>query len=346
MANHNRLSKRFGALATGFRDDPFISTRLRLTLFYVGAVTGLILLSSVVVYIFFANNIYSNQEGDFATNQFQRQVLQTQLQRLREITIIADLGMLLLSGMSGWWLAGRTLRPIREMVNSQRNFVASASHDLRTPLATIRTNTDLALRKLSAKDSMREFHEVNLMAVSSLDQLTEELLWRVRSEGAGHRQIKQPVGLVRLTDDIIAHLRLYAAGAKIKLRFKKPVKEVVVTGAAADLRRALTNIVKNAVDYSPRGGVVTISLSHVDKLAKWTCEDQGIGIEAADLPHIFKRYYRGSIKQPGAQTPGSGLGLTITKTIIESHGGSVRAESMVGKGTTIFVTLPIQPASS
>lgn len=341
MTNHNRLSKRFGALATGFRDDPFTSTRLRLTLFYVGTVTGLILLSSVIVYIFFANNIYSNQEGDFATNQFQRQVLQTQLQRLREITIIADLSMLLLSGASGWWLAGRTLRPIREMVNSQRNFVASASHDLRTPLAIIRTNTDLALRKLPAKDPMREFHEVNLMAVSSLDQLTEELLWRVRSEGAGQRQIKQPVGLAQLTDDIIAHLRLYAADSKIKLRFKKPVKEVVVTGAETDLRRALTNIVKNAIDYSPRGGVVKISLSRTDRLAEWTCEDQGIGIETADLPHIFKRYYRGSIKQPGAQTSGSGLGLAITKTIIESHRGLVRAESTVGKNTTISVKLPL-----
>lgn len=272
--------------------NPFVQARLRLTIFYVTTITVLLVLSSIIIYVLFAHNIQSNQEGNFSNNS-QEQQLQTQLKRLREVTAIADFGMLLVSGMSGWWLAGRTLRPIQEMVNSQRNFVANASHDLRTPLAILRTNTDLALRKLPKNDPMYEFHTVNHSAISTLDQLTGELLWRARAESTGYRPVKQLTDINQLTQDIIHQLGPYANNRKIKLRFKKPPGEFPVKGVEVELKRALSNIVKNAIDYSRVNGVVNIGLSLTGKYVQWNCHDHGIGINSTTCP-IFSSVILGS----------------------------------------------------
>lgn len=319
--------------------NPFFQARVRLTFFYVLNITVLVVLSSIIVYVLFANNILSNQDGEFSSSLIQRLTIDAQIKRLREITLIADLVMLVVSGISGWWLAGRTLRPIQEMVNSQRNFVANASHDLRTPLAILRTNTDLALRKTPAADPMHEFHTINLNAIATLDQLTEELLWQARSESAGYRPVRLTVDIEKLTREIIRQLRPYAASRQIKLQFKGEPAQVL--GAEADLKRALSNIIKNAVDYSHQNGRVEISLTHKGKVAQWICRDQGVGISADDLPHIFERNYRGTAKPPQQVTGGNGLGLAIAKTVIGDHGGTIRAESQPGQGTIIIAELPL-----
>lgn len=233
---------------------------------------------------------------------------------------LVNLSILFLAGAAGYFLAGRTLTPIAEMVDEQKEFVSNASHELRTPLTSLKTEIEVSLRDsgLSVADA-KKLLKSNLEDVNRMQKLSNYLLELNRYESG--RELA--MGEVDLKE-----VAIKAVG---KQKIKTNLKRTVVTGNEDSLVELVTILADNAVKYgkgkeveirTKSGGIIEV-------------EDHGVGIAKEDLPHIFDRFYR-SDKSRG--TEGYGLGLSIAKSIADLHGASIKVESKIGKGTTFRVS--------
>jgi len=231
---------------------------------------------------------------------------------------------------------------IEDAFNSQRQFVADASHELRTPLTVIYSELEFLKRHVEDKKS-REGIDAALSETDRLSRLVDQLLLLARIDARKLVLDIQPVRLDELLIDITKMLQAPAESNNIRLELH--IDEAIEIGGDAEkLRRVFLNITQNALKYSPPGGQVFISLGKEGGMATVTIRDQGPGIAAADLPNIFKRFYRASTAR--AEREGSGLGLAIAKELVEAHGGRITIASEPGAGTTIRINLPIDNLSS
>lgn len=245
--------------------------------------------------------------------------------RLRIIAILGfiNLSILLLSGAGGYFLAGRTLEPIAEMVDKQKEFVSDASHELRTPLTSLRTEIEVALRdKGPSLAGLRKLLQSNLEDVTRMQKLSNYLLELNRYETGAHLEFSD-VDLSRVVEK---------AASNLKFKFDLDLKKSVVKGNEDSLVELATILLDNAVKYGKSRAIEV----KVRPGGVFEVKDRGVGIPKEDLPHIFDRFYR-SDKSRG--TDGYGLGLSIAKSIVDLHGGKIEVESKVGKGTTFRVTI-------
>jgi len=232
---------------------------------------------------------------------------------------------------------------VEEAMERQRRFVGSITHDIRTPLTIIRGDTEVALMQERTARSYREVLESNLEEVERIGTLVEDLLTLSR----GHRgDLSLRVKAVPL-DMLLREVRRQyqeAASAKGVTLGLYLEGEVEIEGDRDRLRQVLTNLVENALHYTPAGGKVDLSLFQDENVARIIVRDTGVGIEEKDLPHIFEPFYRGA--EQGSHQ-GYGLGLAICQHIVQAHGGKIWVESQVGpdSGTTFFVGLPLQPSA-
>ncbi len=203
---------------------------------------------------------------------------------------------------------------VEETVSTLREFVSDAAHELHTPLTALRTNLELAG---ASEAVVRAQAQVN-----RLEALTAGLLDLSRIE-AGAPEFA-PVDVTALSREVAELYASQAEQADSTFTVTTPDAPVRVSGNAAHLSRALTNLLDNALKFTPAGGAVQFSLAVEDAAAVIRVEDTGIGIPEADLPHLFNRFHRG---RNTAGYPGSGLGLAIVRAIVESHGGEVQAEN-------------------
>jgi two-component system OmpR family sensor kinase len=244
---------------------------------------------------------------------------------------------------------------LKATLDAQRRFVGDASHELRTPVTAIRTNAEFLLRAPNALASDRaEALDDVLTEVRRMEQLVGDLLALARLEGAPPAA-RHPLRLDQLLEDVYRDgLRLARPGVEVTLH--EP-SEVWVLGDRADLRRAVWNLVENALKYGQvpdlaaggdgngrgrrprprRADQVVLRLERRGRSAILTVADNGNGIADDEQPFVFDRFWRA----PSVRgTPGSGLGLAITKFVAQAHGGSVSLRSSVGRGTTFTVRLP------
>lgn len=234
-----------------------------------------------------------------------------------------NVAILIISGAAGYFLAGRTLEPIAEMVDKQKEFVSDASHELRTPLTSLRTEMEVALRdKKMNLAGAKGIIKSNLEDVTRMQKLSNYLLELNRYEKGAHLDFTE-VDLSRIVEEAIT---------SFKFRFDLNLRKSVVNGNGDSLIELVTILLDNAIKYSPKGGKINVKVQD----GEIAVQDQGVGIPKEDLPHIFDRFYR-SDKSRG--TDGYGLGLSIAKSIVELHGGTIKVESKVGKGSTFRVTL-------
>jgi len=219
----------------------------------------------------------------------------------------------------------------------ERQFTADVSHELRTPLTVIKGTAEVALR---GKDP-QEYAEALTTADGEVDRMSNiinALLTLARAD-AGQQQFEtDTVNMKELVEDACATFTPLAAKKGISLDAEAE-ESVEVYGDRERLRQLLHNLVANAVNYTPSGGAVTISLGKDGDWAKITVIDTGAGIPEDDLPHIFDRFYRVDSARSRGEG-GAGLGLSIVKWIAEAHGGKIDVESEVGKGSTFTVWLP------
>lgn len=249
------------------------------------------------------------------------------------------LAMLLIGGAS-WWLSGLAMQPIYQSYQQVQQFTADAAHELRTPLAVTRVAVESALDPAVIEPETRTNLEIAQRQVHHLTRLAEDLLWLSRLEAKQLLIQQKPCCLNDLVSDLEEELAPLAMAAGIDLQVEILVKEpLYVMGDIDRLYRAISNLITNAIQYTPAEGVVAIHLEYLENTAIITVRDNGIGIAPADLPHIFDRFYRVQIDRSRA-TGGTGLGLAIVKAIVQTHQGTIQVSSELGTGSTFTVKLP------
>ncbi len=220
------------------------------------------------------------------------------------------------------------LDALSRSVSAQRQLVADASHELRTPLASARANLDLV--ELHQDLSMQERQRLLAQSAGELREMThliDGLVELARADAATPE--KEPVRLDYVAEQVIA-----AAARRTGASFRTDLAPTLVNASPAALTRAIANLIDNAVKWSPAAATIDVRVRY----GALTVRDRGPGIDAADLPHIFDRFYRA----PAARNlPGSGLGLAIVQQVADAHGGTVFAEPADGGGTLFTLRLPV-----
>ena len=289
-------------------------------------------------------------------------------------------GIILFFGLAGgWWLVGRAIRPIEDIsstavkisagdlsqrinvaeaeselgqlasvLNStfarleaafaqQQQFTSDAAHELRTPVSVMLTQTQTALNRERSGAEYRETLEACQRASQRMRKLIESLLELARLD-AGQEQMKRMTfDLSQTTRDCVELVRPLATERGVKIHSELPPLKCV--GDAERLAQVITNLLTNAIQYNQEGGEVRVKLESQGDLVVLTVSDTGRGIPAEDLPRVFERFYRGD-KSRTVANGNAGLGLAISKAIVEAHGGTIEVSSRAGMGTTFTVRLP------
>jgi len=226
------------------------------------------------------------------------------------------------------------------------DFLAHISHELRTPLASMQEGTHLLLDEIPGALNNDQRQILRIMNDSSqrLIQMISTLLDLSKMEAGMMEYQIIPTELKRIAGSSIDKVQLLADGKHIQIISDFPPGQLWIPMDGARVEQVLDNILSNALKFGPIGGTVTIQL-RVDptrNVVGISISDNGPGISAEDLPHVFDRFYEGR-RQEKNKLPGSGLGLALAKKVIEAHGGKIGIESEIGKGTTVRFELPLAP---
>ena len=247
-----------------------------------------------------------------------------------------------LASLFGFLVSRYALRPARNSLQFQKQFIGNVAHEIRTPMAIIKTNTEVALMDPSLPKDTREVFEETIVELDRMSETINNLLTfdtlvrpeRIKTTTVDMAAVAQAV-VERHTE--LAHSR----GVAVALSTKE---NTCVLGNTTALEQVVTNLVKNAINYTPKDQEkkVEVTVDHdFSKNVIVTVSDQGIGIAQKDLYHIFEPFYRADTSRArGIGTGSSGLGLAIVNEIVRMHHGTISIRSALGQGTTIKVTLP------
>lgn len=262
-------------------------------------------------------------------------------ERLVTLLVIIDGVVLVCSGLLGYVLAGKTLNPIKEMVEEQNRFISDASHELKTPLTALKSSFEVFLREKNPNvNEARELIKDGVNDVDNLNNLSTSLLELARFEQPNHKNNFSLTALEELMGKAVDIISPLAQKNRTEIVFKK--SDIKIFGDKDKLIRLFTILLDNAVKYSPAGRNIEVIAEKVDgKMVQIKVVDHGIGIAPKDLPHVFDRFYRADLSRNKTDTAGYGLGLSIAKSIVEVHDGKISITSELGKGTTVQLDLRI-----
>ncbi|MCM8900521.1 cell wall metabolism sensor histidine kinase WalK [Caldicoprobacter algeriensis] len=230
---------------------------------------------------------------------------------------------------------------LENLDRARNEFVSNASHELKTPLSAIKVLTESLIHMDVDDPSIyREFLEDINSEIDRLNAIINDLLTLVKIDTEAEELKQEPVDLVELVHSTLKGLQILAQKKNIRLETFYDDR-LIVSGDAVKLRQVVSNIVDNAIKYTPEGGRVTVEVYKGVENAVVKVSDTGIGIPAKDLPHIFDRFFRVD-KARSRATGGTGLGLSIAQKIVLQHGGDIRVVSEEGKGSTFYVELPLK----
>lgn len=231
------------------------------------------------------------------------------------------------------------LERLERQVNRIRQFTADAAHELRTPLAALRGNAEVALGEHATHDGRRQTLEDSIEEYDRLSRLTEDLLLLARAD-AGHAIVKRrSVKLRRAIEDVVELFGAVADENGVGICVHGDC-DAHIQADPERVRQVLCNIFDNALKFTPKGGHIDIELSANETEARISVSDSGVGIDPAVLPHVFDRFSRADSARTRS-TGGFGLGLPICRTIVEAHGGGIEVESEPNRGTRVILKLPV-----
>lgn len=223
-----------------------------------------------------------------------------------------------------------------EAFKREQQFIADVAHEMKTPLATLRSSLEVALSKDRTNIEYKSLIEDSILEVNAVSSTLKNVLDLAWLDAPTGRNSPEKLNLSELVKELLEITEKLAQAKKIRVR-SEIAPGVLILGYREKLARAILNLIDNAVKYSPQEGVVMIRLEEEASRAVIGIIDQGPGISKEDLPHIFSRFYRSPKEE---HTAGTGLGLAICKSTISLHGGELKVKSQIGQGTTFVVVLP------
>jgi signal transduction histidine kinase len=245
-------------------------------------------------------------------------------QDFEDALFILNIAILLLSGFLAWFLAGKTLEPIRQKMEEQKRFIADSSHELKNPLSAISATCESMIR-----ENQKEGFEEILEESERLIKITENLLVLDQTE---KKSEKSEIDLKNLTQNILQKIKPIAD--EKKLIFETNLESFSVLGNKNDLEKIIFNLLHNAIKFSHKNGKIIVSLN---KNGVLKIQDFGIGIAEKNVSKIFDRFYKTDTSRTFSKESGAGLGLSIVKELVEKYGGKIKVKSAKNKGTCLQI---------
>ncbi|MHB1254288.1 MAG: sensor histidine kinase [Candidatus Humimicrobiaceae bacterium] len=258
--------------------------------------------------------------------------------QLRNILLILNGGLLILIPVLAMLLTRKTLSPVQQIYEQQKQFVSDVSHELRTPLSIMSGEMEIALKK---NRTLKEYTQViasSKQELNSLTNLVENLLFLTRIDQGKSFSQSEKVDLTDVINNVISILQGKYKKKKIELKFIPADESISFSGQISMFRQLFFNIIDNAIIYTPENGKIDISLSANISNIMVKVTDTGIGIAPQYQKKIFERFYRADLSR--SQEKGYGLGLAICQSIVSLYNGSINISSHLGKGTTVEVCIP------
>jgi heavy metal sensor kinase len=306
--------------------------------------------------------------------------LETALNRLQLLLfILLPLTVLITSALAGEFLVSVTLKPLKNMIRTarqittenlslrltlpetkdetrqlaetfndmldkiirafttQKQFIQDVSHELRTPLTVVKGELEVALKRARAPEEYQQILKSNLEEIDKIHKILESLLALARLDSAEVSLKKEPTDMVRLLKDCVADIGILADQKAIDIIFSGEASAMVEVDPER-MRRVFLNLLENAIKYTPEQGRVDLAITGVGAAVEIKLSDNGVGIAPEDLPYIFERFYRADKSR---SEDGFGLGLSIARSIILAHKGTITCQSQSGGGTVFTITLPV-----
>ena len=272
------------------------------------------------------------------SNTFFNKSAEVTLENFRKGLVLVNLLLLFGIPIISWLLVKKTLSPIREVMQKQKQFLSDASHELLTPLTIAANEIEVALKQQRETSYYVKTLDTLKGEVSRLSTLVSNLLILARHENTSQPISMHEVEIVDLISKVVAALARKFEDKKVRYTINFPEENIVVKGNATMLEQLFTNLIDNAFKFSPVDKSIEISIQKKRQHAEISVQDHGIGIAKDEQQKIFDRFYR--VDTSRTQTKGYGLGLSLAKTIVEVHEGSITLHSEPGKGSMFVVTLP------
>lgn len=328
------LSKPFGALAIHLRTNDFFQARLKLTALYI-LITAIILgLFSGFLYYEVEDQLAEYATGNELLEDGEEDAIDNEpfvdefVSDFEDNLVIANILILVLVGLLGYWLAGRTLRPIQEKMLQHEQFSSDVAHEIRTPLSALLARTESVLRKQEEREEYLSALTDIQSETKRLITLTEDLLLTANQ---GETTMKR-VGLKAVISSVVERLRPLAEQKGLDLVLYLDPK-VTVKGNQALLERLFQNLLHNAIKFTNTPGTITLNAS--GKTVSVT--DTGIGMSEETKSRVFDRFYTKDASRDERTVRGVGLGLAIVEQIAVVHNATVSIDSTEGKGTVVTV---------
>ena len=260
--------------------------------------------------------------------------------RVRTLLILVNIVLVFVSAGTGYFLAGKSLQPVKKILGEQNQFISDASHELRAPLTAIRTDLEVTLMNKQLDKEAQRVLRSNLNEVIYLQNLANDLLELNRYENEKNALHFTPNSLLDISERAITGVLPLLKEKQVTV--DNQIQDSKVWGDKSSLVRLCTILLENAIKYSDARKIIALhsKLEGSNLIVKVV--DQGIGIDEEDKKRIFDRFYRADKARSRYETPGYGLGLAIASLIVQKHAGHISVKSTFGKGSTFTVSLPLR----
>lgn len=329
----------------------FESATLKLTAWYLLIIMVISLLFSMMIYQITTSEVSQRLQGfeeqiiiegpyaiypDYDFQGIRRGLIDKAAVSLIWSLVYTNIIILMAGGLGAYFLARRTLQPLKLAHEAQARFTSDASHELRTPLAAMKMELEVALRdpKLQ-KQEMRELLESNLEEVNKLSDLSTTLLKISQND-----EKNLTLDTFSLPELLESTPRRTSQAKRFKI--KRPLANVKLTANRASIEEVLLIMCDNALKYSPPNSRIRLSLKKRTNKVHINISNGGAGIAKDQIHHIFERFYRGDQSRTESGSNGYGLGLSLARQLVHLHGGEIYVSSTPGKVTTFTISLPIK----